>query len=169
MRKFFALSLLAGLVAAGAYAQTSKPVGLALRAGAFFPSDKDARDYKEVWLGLGAEYKLKDLNLGSGVAGYQGGLSVSLDYIGHKDARALPLLLNYTGRQDQFFYSAGVGAGFNREFERGKWRNETKLAYQVGIGYDFVTGGTPFFVEGKYFGASGSDLGGFGIYLGIRL
>ena len=51
-------------------AQESKPVGLSLRAGVFFPSDSSARAEANAWLAFGAEFKIKDLHFGEQQAGY---------------------------------------------------------------------------------------------------
>ncbi len=172
-KKILLTSLVCGgvLFAGGqAMAQESKPIGLSLRAGAFFPSEKKARDLKDVWFGLGAEFKIKDLTLGSADVAQTGALTVSLDYFGADDARSLPLLLNYVGRKNEFFYSVGAGVGFNKDIKGASFVTKNRLAYQLGVGYDFVKGTTPLFVEAKYFGfANGAKLNGFGLYLGVRL
>ncbi len=170
MNKTLAIVALAA-VAISASAQVNKPIGLSIRAGGFFPSDKIARDLKSTWLTVGAEYKLRDLNLGTTTPGYSGALSLSVDYTASNSARAVPVLINYVGRTNEFFYSGGVGIGFNRDIANGgNIATKNRFAYQVGVGYDFVKMSTPLFLEAKYFGFSGgTNLSGFGLYLGIRL
>jgi len=173
MKKTIVLTslVLGGVLFAGsqAMAQESKPLGLSLRAGGFFPSAGKARDLKDVWFGMGAEFKIKDLPDSSTDPAYSDSLAVSLDYFGADDARSLPLLLNYVGRKNEFFYSVGAGVGFNKDISGASFVTKNRFAYQVGIGYDFVKGTTPLFVEAKYFGfASGAKLNGLGLYLGVR-
>jgi hypothetical protein len=55
----------ASLIAATAIspAQESKPVGLSVRVGIFWPSSNTAKAEGKTWIGFGAEYKLGDLNI----------------------------------------------------------------------------------------------------------
>lgn len=165
---FGATMVLAG--ASSVLAQESKPLGLSIRAGLFFPSNGDARDAEgSSWFAGGLEYKIKDFTVGGLGEGYLGSISLSLDTIGKGDVKNVPLLLNYVGRKNEFFYSAGLGASFS-SFDTGNGsESRTRLGYQLGVGYDFQQGRTPFFVEAKYWGNSKSEFNGFGIYAGIRL
>jgi hypothetical protein len=164
----FGIALAAATIAfaGAAQAQETKPIGLSIRAGLFFPSNGDARDAEgSSWFAGGLELKVKDVNWSGMGEGYTGHLSVSLDTIGKGDIRNIPLLLNYVGRRNEWFYSAGLGA----DFSSFNGDDRTRIGYQVGAGYDFQQGKTPFFVEAKYWGTSKSQFNGFGVYAGIRL
>ena len=155
-------------VATTAFAQETKPLGLSLRAGIFWPTDSAAKNSGNTWFIGGAEYKVGDLHFGASQPGYQSSWSVSVDWYQKNDYRNLPVLLNYVGRKDQFFYSAGAGVGFTRRPVTGGTKSQTELAYQVGVGYDFMKGQTPLFVEVKWHGSGESKLNGFAAYIGVR-
>jgi hypothetical protein len=159
----------AGAVSASAIAQETKPMGLSLRIGAFFPSSDDAQAENKTWLAAGLEYKLKDLNFGNTTPGMSSHLSLSVDYMGSGDFRSIPILVNYVGRNNEFYYTAGIGYTFGRNEAGGVTDDRNALAYSLGVGYDFSKGSTPFFVEGRFWGSSESDFNGFGIHVGIRL
>jgi hypothetical protein len=150
-------------------AQETRPIGLSIRAGGFFPSTSDARDESDVWFTAGIEYKLKDLYFNE-AKGDTSHLSLSLDWYESGDYRGLPLLVNYVGTKNQFFYSVGAGVSF------AKWVNgvgstdeDTIFGYSVALGYQFQQGQTPVFVEARYFGAEKSDLNGLAFSVGVRL
>lgn len=169
MMKPFAVLGVAALgisLAASAHAQTSQPTGLSVRAGAFFPQDSDARRSNKTWFAIGLEYKLRDVTSSEMMAdGWQSAWSISLDNFGSGDFRSTPLLLNYVGRQNQFFWSAGAGIGFNRTFGSD---SRTEFAFQLGVGWEFpMQGSNPFFVEAKYWGGN-RNLSGIGLYGGVR-
>lgn len=160
--------LIAG-AATQAAAQESKPMGLSIRAGLFFPSDSAARDEGKTWFAFGGEFRLSDLQLGAADPAYTAHLSVSADFFGKGDYRNVPVLLNYVGRTNELYYSAGAGLGFARLPSGTGTEDKTRFAYQLSIGYDFQQGRNPFFAEAKYFGSSESALSGFGVYIGMRL
>jgi hypothetical protein len=160
--------MVVGLVAS-AGAQETKPVGLSLRAGAFLPSDSSARDLANTWFAFGAELKLKDLHFGEMQPGYSSSLSLSLDYYNKDDYRHTPVLVNYIGRVDQFYYTGGIGVGFTSVPTLTGSESSTDLAYSLGVGYDFQHSKLPVFAEARYFGSSKSELNGFAFYLGVRL
>ncbi len=156
--------LLAGT--ASVHAQESKPVGLSIRAGLFFPQNSNSRNAEgDSWFAAGAEFKLKDLNWKGMGEGYNGHLSVSLDTLGKGEIKNVPLLLNYVARANEWYYTAGIGPSFSA-FDG---NDRVRLAYQLGVGYDFTQGKTPFFLEAKYWGNSKAEFTGFGVYAGIRL
>jgi hypothetical protein len=164
----------AGLAAAcalstSAVAQMTKPMGLSLRAGLFFPTADAARDENRTWLAFGAEYKLQDVNFGMSEAGTSSHLSLSADYMGSGDFRSIQVLLNWVGRNNEFYYTAGAGWTFGRHEVSGGTEERNAFAYSLGLGYDFSKGQTPFFVEGRFWGSSESDFNGFGVYIGVRL
>jgi hypothetical protein len=154
------------LAAVPASAQDTRPMGLSVRAGIFFPTSDLLRDNSRTLFIGGAEYKIKDLNLETGTAGMRTSLTLSADYIGNADFRNIPVLLNLVGHSNNaFYYSVGAGIGFTG----GLLDTGTTFSYQLGIGYDFQQGRTPLFLEGHYFGAGRSDANGFAIMVGIRL
>lgn len=167
--------VLAGLIAlsVSAPAQTSKPIGLSVRAGLIWPTSGYGRDQGRTWFGIGGEFKIKDMTFGVTDRSSSGMLAISADYYGKGGASSFPVLLNYVGMNNEFFYSVGAGFAFNRDEEmvagvlRG--RNKTDFAYSLGVGYNFQHGQNPLFVEGKYFGSGNSNLNAFGVYIGVRL
>lgn len=172
MNKVLSLAFAAAFVAIGAVsatAQESKPLGLSVRAGLFWPSERFTRDNSsDQWFAFGLEYKLKDLQV-PGVGGQSGNhLSVSIDYFNRSDFSNLPVLVNYTGRFNQFYYVVGAGVGFTKkEKPLGGTQSNTAFAYQTGIGYEFGSR-TPVFIEAKYIGSSQSKLSGVGLFGGVR-
>ncbi len=163
-----AIGLLSIGVASSALAQETKPVGLSLRGGIFFPSSSFSKDIGKQWFAAGAEYRLKEQSLG--MPGSNADLSISVDWYGKDNDSTVPVLLNFTGHNNEFYYTAGAGFGMNRQPAAGGGTDsKTKLAYQFGIGYNFQQGRSPLFVEARYWGNSESDLNGIAVYLGIRL
>lgn len=168
---FGALAIVAAnALVAVAVAQETKPANVSLRAGVFFPSKGETRDIGKSFFAGGIEFKFRDIATGSTDPAYTGALSLSLDYYGRNRFSAVPVLLNYVGRSNQFFYSVGAGVSFiHADFRTGRDFNRTRFGYQLGLGYDFkTTGANPFFVEAKYFGSSETAANGFGLYLGVR-
>ncbi len=169
MTKSVTTVLGAVLVLAGAtavQAQETKPIGLSIRAGLFFPQSGDSRNAEgDSWFAGGVEFKVRDLNWQGMGDGYQSHLSVSLDTIGKGEIKNIPLLLNYTARANEWYYTGGLGVSFSA-FDG---NDRMRLAFQVGVGYDFTQGKTPFFLEAKYWGSGKSEFTGFGVYAGIRL
>lgn len=168
------LAALTVIVVAEAPAQVTKPVGLAVRAGLDFPTSGYGRAKGRTWFGIGGEFKLMDSRFGVMNPGYTGVITLSADYYGKGAASSVPILVNYVGSQNEFFYSAGVGFAITRDEVPAsgggvKGRNATNFGYQFGLGYNFQSGANPLFVEGKYFGNGNSKLSAFGLYVGIRL
>lgn len=168
---------IAGVVLCGlaipAMAQETKPVGLSVRAGLVFPTSGYGRNVGNTWLGVGAEFKVKDMGIGSMDRAMMSHLSVSLDWYGKGEASSMPILVNWVGNQNEMYYSAGAGFAFTRDrvlvagIPTG--RNKTSFAYSLGVGYNFSRGAMPFFVEGRYHGSSNSRLNALGAYVGVRL
>lgn len=156
-----------GVVVAPAAAQTSKPVGLSIRAGVVFPTNSDTRKaVGNTLFGAGAEFKVADANMGMGAPGQQGHISLSADYYGKSNANVIPVLLNFVGTSNEFFYSAGAGVAFTKV---SGGDNKSNFGYQFGVGYNFQQGQTPIFLEAKYWGNSRSEANAIGVYLGVRL
>ncbi|MBL8065393.1 MAG: outer membrane beta-barrel protein [Chthonomonadaceae bacterium] len=165
-----ALTAVMAIASVSAHAQYQKPIGASLRLGLFYPSNGQARDIEgQGWFGGGLEYKLKDLHFDMSNPKGSATLTISADYYGKGSFSHVPLLLNYVGHNDQFFYSAGAGIGFGRTIDgKGNTSNDSEFAFQFGAGYDFVKSQMPLFVEIKYFGSSEAKLAGFGIFGGVR-
>jgi hypothetical protein len=164
-----ALFIAATCLGALASAQETKPVGLSLRAGAFFPSDSAARSEADAWFAFGVEFKLKDLHFGVEQAGYSSSLSLSVDGMGKGDYKLTPLLANYVGRVNQFYYTGGVGVAFTEIPVGLGSSSDTLFAYSLAVGYDFQQAHLPVFIEGRYFGSTETKLNGFVAYIGVRL
>jgi len=172
MNKILSLAFAAAFVAFGAVsanAQESKPLGLTLRAGLFWPSERYTRDRSsEQWFAFGVEYKLPGLKQPAVMAKYGGDFSISLDYFNKSDFSNVPVLLNYTGKMNQLYYVVGAGVGFTKkEKPLGGTQSNTSFAYQLGVGYEFSTK-TPVFAELKYIGSTQTKLAGFGVFGGVR-
>jgi hypothetical protein len=161
------------MASVGAYAQTTKPMGLSVRAGIALPMSGYGRDIGRTWFGVGGEYKLKDANFGMTDRSSSGMLSISADYYGKGQASAVPVMLNYVAMQNEFFYSVGAGIAFTHDEELVagimQSRSATNFAYQFGLGYNFQSGSNPLFVEGKFFGNGNSRLNALGLFVGVRL
>jgi hypothetical protein len=170
IKTVFGLStaLLAGVVA-NAGAQETKPINLSLRAGFFFPSNAEARDEGKTWLALGAEFKLKDLHFGEYQPGYSAALTLSIDHYGKGDFYNTPVMLNYVGRVNQFYYTGGAGFGWTEVPGVPDAKTNSLFSYSLGIGYDFQHGSLPVFIEAKYWGSTETKLNGLGVYIGVRL
>jgi hypothetical protein len=158
-------ALALGVMAVPAAAQTTKPVGLSLRAGIGFPTASGSR--RDMLFAVGAEFKVSDANLGMADKSANGHISLSADYLGKSSSYAIPVLLNYVGMNNEFFYSAGAGISFDHSGNGGD--NKGNFGYQVGLGYNFQQSQTPVFLEAKYFGSSKSEFNAIGVYLGVRL
>ena len=165
---FLATACVAAFAVQGS-AQESKPVGLSLRAGVFFPSDSSARAEADAWLAFGAEFKIKDLHFGEQQASYSSMLSISADYMSKGSFHNTPVLLNYVGRVNQLYYTAGAGLGFSEVPSGLGSLSDTQFAYSLAVGYDFQQARMPVFLEARYFGSSETRLNGFVAYLGVRL
>jgi hypothetical protein len=161
--------LLGGAFTTSAMAQESKPMGLSVRGGLFFPgADTAKKNGGKQWLGLGVEYKLGDLKYAGENSSFSASYSVSVDYYSKKDFRHVPVMLNYIGRTGGIYYFAGAGLGFTKEKETAGTKSRTGFSYQAGVGYEFNRGANPVFVEAKYIGSSRSNLNGLGVFVGIR-
>jgi hypothetical protein len=166
-------TLLAGACAVAlagyAAAQQTTPIGLSLRAGAFFPTDSSARSEANTWFAFGAEFKVKDLHFGEQQAGYSSSLSISADCMTKGSYQNVPVLVNYVGRVNQIYYTAGAGLSFTEVPNETSNSNDTLFGYSLGVGYDFQQAHLPVFIEARYFGTTESRLDGYVIYLGVRL
>ena len=150
-----------GALALPAAAQTSKPVGLSIRAGVDFPTTNGSNT---VLFGAGLEFNLSNLTPGSMGLGNNGHISASIDYYGKNNAYVLPFLLNYVGTANEFYYSLGAGIAYSKTGTT-NWN----FGYSAAIGVNFSQSQTPLFLEGRFFGNSKSNLNAIGVYLGVRL
>jgi hypothetical protein len=84
-----------GVLALPAAAQTSKPVGLSIRAGVVFPTN--GNNDNTVLLGAGLEFNLTNVTPSSMGLNNSGHVSLSADYYGKNNAFVIPVMLNYVG------------------------------------------------------------------------
>ncbi len=172
MKRITTIAMLAALAVgtvSAAFAQTPEPIGLSVRLGALWPSNDAPKNEGDCWFTGGLDYKIKNLNFGNTDPSFSSALSVSLDYYGKGDFSNVPVLLNFVGRKDQFYYSAGAGVAFAKTPDGyGGTDSNLELGYQFSVGFDFTKGQTPVFVEARYQGCGKSDLNGIALYAGIR-
>jgi hypothetical protein len=178
MRNRTSLFMVAALVAASAFvtmasAQETKPTGLTVRAGAFFPSLKETRDAtKSVWFTAGLDYKIGTLSMPGAENGQGAYYSISADYAGQSNFYVVPVLLNYVGHANEFFYSVGAGVTFAQVDFSGNKDKKSVFGYRLAIGYEFSKSAMPVHIEAGYLGASGSEvkdkLNGIFVDVGVR-
>lgn len=168
-----ALALGVAALAVPAFAQESKPIGLSVKAGLMQPSHRAARDEGKQWFIGGIEYRIQDIRVSATNPSYTAHLSATADFFQKGDMGATPVLINYVGRTNEWYYMAGVGVSFNRDYsiraDERETRNTSRFAYALRLGYDFQHRRTPLFVEGTYFGNNNDRLNGFAVMVGIRL
>jgi hypothetical protein len=164
LKATIAVSLASIAVLASAQTDTQKPIGVGIRAGAFLPTDSSAKSAGDAWLDFGLDFNLHQLSPTSS-------LVVSADYAFRDDFRSLPLLVNYVVRTGPVYLLGGVGGNFSRiARSNGSTDDKGTFAYDLGIGYDVLkNGGSPIYVEGRFFGNSKTELNGFGVFVGVRL
>lgn len=171
IRSIVSLAAIAALsgVAAVASAQTNGPTGLSARVGIFLPTDRFATDISATWFNFGLDYKISKFNVSAPAEGLQSYLGLSADYYAASGTSNVPIALTYNLRQNNFVYSAGIGADFYNLDDVNE--TGTSLGGQVGVAYEFGNAGRvdkPLFVQAKYFITRKSQLNGFGIYFGVR-
>jgi hypothetical protein len=150
-----------------AFAQESKPLNLSLRFGNFRPQFSDARRADAEWSSIGIESRWRNLGVSSSNPGQSSYLTLSLDSFGASDWRSTPILLNYVARSNELYFTGGAGFFL---VEEPRESDGARFGFQIGAGWDFLTGKTPLFVEAKYFITTSNDhFNGFGIFLGVRL
>ena len=180
MKKYILPILALGLGAGSlqsVVAAEEKPMGLSVRVGAAFPTsrslsdkdaDADAPRIGSVGFAAGIEYELKLFD--EKKEDTTGGISISVDGYGGNRFSNFPVLVNYTGRTDQFIYSAGLGYGSGRvKFDDpvgSSTRN--RFAYQASVGYEFSKGPNPMFVEARWYGSAERRLNAIAAMVGIR-
>jgi len=147
-----------------ALAQSSTPSGLSLKVGVLWPTDSGVRSATaDTWFTAGLEYRFHDMPVTD--PKMKSHLSLSVDYASHSSDNIIPVLVNYVGEQDQTYWLVGVGAAFLHA----PGADQTKFAYQAGLGYNFENkGATPLFVEARYIGTSESRANGVIVDLGVR-
>lgn len=160
-----AIAALTLVVSATAGAQMSKPAGFSIRGGAFFPSDSAAKALGNTWLGAGVEWKGGDINKAGYTANSRAHWSISVDWYGKSNASAMPVLVNYVEKNQNFYWSVGAGISMLDDGTD----NMSKFGYSLALGWDAPNNnGMPWFIEGRYFGSSETVFNGFGTYVGIR-
>ncbi len=168
-----ALALVATLtVATPASAQETELQGFTVSAGVFYPTKSAVRKAtNDVWfnINLGYTFQTSEPN----ESGYYYDLGVLVGYYGSDDIYNIPVLATLTGYVNpQFFYRAGLGIGFTKQFRTGftgGTRNETNFAYMVELGYNFNTGATPISLTVGYQGVSGARDQFTGFTVGLLL
>ncbi|MCU0316553.1 MAG: hypothetical protein MUC92_08170 [Fimbriimonadaceae bacterium] len=164
-----AIALFVAALAVPAAADYQKPMGLSVRAGLFWTGSGYAQSFEgNRWFTFGAEYKLGDLSFANKNNKYSASYSISVDYYGKGGFSNTPVLLNYIGRTESFYYSAGAGLGFGKVFGGGSGNSNGDFAYQISAGYDITRFSLPAFVEVRYFGSTRSELNGFALVGGVR-
>lgn len=165
-RKVLAIALggvALGAMALPAAAQTSKPVGLSIRAGVVFPTN--GNNDNTVLFGAGLEFNLTSVTPSSMGLNNSGHISISGDYYGKNNAYVIPVMLNYVGTANEFYYSIGAGIADSHGGGNSNWN----FGYTAAIGINFSQSQTPLFLEGRFWGNSDSRFDAIGIYLGVRL
>lgn len=145
-----------------AFADYDDPHGVSVRAGIYYATGAAKAAEGQNWFTIGVDYKLGSLGYSSD--GYNANYSLSVDYYGKGSYSNMPILLNYTGRTDGFYYTAGAGLAFVHM----PGNSDMEFGYQFAIGKDFDLGKQPVFLEVRYFGTSQDELNGFSISAGIR-
>ena len=156
-----AVALTAAAVPAAA--QSSTPTGLSAKLGVLWPTDSGTRDAtSDTWFDVGLEYRFHDMPMTD--SNMKAHLSLSLDWATQSSNRIAPLLVNYVGEQSQTYWMVGAGAAFLHS----TGTDETKFAYQFGLGYNFEQGPTPAFVEARWLGTSESRANAIIVDVGVR-
>lgn len=184
MKKCFLVAASVAVTASMAFAE-SKNFGIGLRLGFFTPSKSETRNLtSDTWFTGGVDYRL--MNLQSSSAPFAYSLGLSFDWLQRDlsvlngEVRALPFLLTVTGEgKDGFFFTTGLGVAFNRISvlvpgegpgvppTTVETRNQTRLAYTLGLGYQ-LKGSTPVILQVRYQGNGEDDLNGLGFYVGFK-
>ena len=163
LKAAFAVTTVALLVTP-ALAQ-DKPTGLSVRAGLFLAQGAAEAVEGQNWFTAGFEYKLGDIAFNDTFAS---SYSISLDYYGKGSQSSAPLLLNYIGRFESFYYSVGGGVAFTHTKFGATSSSDMEFAYQLSVGKDFVRSKNAFFVEARYNGNNRTALNGFSFVGGLR-
>lgn len=140
-----------------------KPSGISVRAGIFNPTDSAARALGNTWFAAGVEWKGGDVKS----TGYGGNAhwSISADWYGKDDVRAVPVLFNYVSKNQSVYWSGGVGVAFNQI----PGQSNTRFAYSAALGWEAPNSGSmPWFLEARYWGNAQTELAGWGLYVGTR-
>lgn len=144
------------------------PTGMSIRVGGFFPGDGGARDSEgDTWLGGGFDWKLP-MNLFPSAPGTVGEYRISVDFFEKGSYRHIPIMVNYKGTTDRFYYLVGAGISITRSPGSPTTVNKTVFGYQFGVGIDIMPGPLPIFVEAKFLGSTRSEVNGFTVCAGVR-
>lgn len=135
---------------------------ISLRSGAFFATGVAKDDEGQNWFTVGLDYKLDENFLAAPSSA--GRYSLSVDYYGKGGYHNIPVLLNYTGKGKDVYWSGGVGVAFQHTPSD----SEVELGFQIALGKNFSLGNEPMFAELRYFGTSEDQLNGFSLVAGIR-
>lgn len=167
MKKIFAFAALAA-IAVPASAQVPSVLGntgLSARIGVFFPTQSNARALSRTWFAAGAQYKLGDFGGGFITQKVAGTYAISLDYFQRDQFQVLPVMLNYIGSIDRYFFTLGAGVSFTRIPGQ---NDQGRFGYTLGAGYNLNVGTVPLFLEGRFWGNERNEANGFGLYAGVH-
>ncbi len=148
-------------IAAPVNAQDNGTKGYTFSAGIFYPSKSAVRTAtSDTWFSVSLGYTFQTSEPTD--TGYYYDLGVSVGYYGSDDLSNIPVQLTYTGHlNEQFFYRAGVGIGFAKEFRNlsnpsAGTDSSTGFVYSIEFGYNFNAGTTPVALTVGYIGQSGT-------------
>lgn len=173
VRKLRGMAGIAGaLIAAAAGAQGAPTSGLSVKVGALYPGHVSARAEGKQWFIAGLEYRLSERATRSGSTA----TTISADYVSKGDFRSVPVLVNVVSRNQDFYWTAGVGLSFvevPRTSTSGsstitRTEDSTRFAYSLGVGMDVKQFGSPLFVEARYLGSFEERVNGFAVLVGLR-
>lgn len=171
MKRFIPILSLCALAVPAAFAQESVAVGVSIKIGQFDPQGRVARAQGKKWILAGGDMKIKDLKHdGKGNGQY---ITISADYVGKNDMASIPVMVNYVSRAKEWYFLAGAGAAYSKDFRiigpDTVTSENVEVAYCVGIGYDFQNWKTPLFAEARFLGNGNDRLNGVVIAVGVRL
>ncbi len=149
-------------VAVPAYAQEDGQQGYTFSAGVFYPTKSAVRKAtSDAWFTVSLGYNFQTSEPSE--SGYYYKLGVSAGYYGSSDIYNIPVQLTFTGYlNDQFFYQAGAGVGFAKQFKDIANKNQgtetkTGFVFSFGLGYNFNAGTTPVALTVGYTVQSGTN------------
>lgn len=160
--KLVLTAVAAAALVAPATAQYRETSGMSFRAGVYFAGGQAKAIEGRNFFTAGLVYRLDNFNWFRGAEDSE--WNVSLDYYGKGSFSNVPVLLNYVGRTEAFYYSLGGGVGFSHT----PGGSDTDFSYQLSVGRDFNFGSQPLFAELRYLGTTRADLSGFAVNVGIR-
>lgn len=135
--------------------------GYSVSLGVFYPTKSAVRKAtSDTWFGGSFGYNFQTSEPTE--SGYYYKLGVSAGYYGSDDLYNIPVQLTFTGYlNEQFYYQAGAGVGFAKQFKNinNPTATETKtgFVFSIGLGYNFSAGTTPASLMVGYIVQSGTS------------